>query len=192
MTREDAIIQEYNSLRSEILAQFDPRSSRLAIVWAGVSALIVAGAIARIPEFACIALLIVSSGWIDEQRWFNNMIRIGSYIRIVLEPQVEGLQWESMMHSVNSGFKHRPVRQFRSLLLSTYGLFGIACIFSAIVFSLQFHPINALRQTVFYSLFSISVISWVITYARAIGLPKKSQNWEKLFKGKLEEYTSRT
>ncbi|GAH33187.1 unnamed protein product [marine sediment metagenome] len=88
MAHPDGKIEEYKTLREEILGQRDRRSSRLSIVWAGMSVLLTVAALTKIPELGVIAVLLVCTGWMDENRWFRNIIRIGTYISTMLEPKI--------------------------------------------------------------------------------------------------------
>jgi hypothetical protein len=188
MTPDEAAIQEYSALREEILAQVDRRNSRLAVTWAGISALLVTGAIARTPELGCVALLLVCSGWVDELRWVDNTLRIGSYIRIILEPQIEGLQWERALRLVWEE-SHKKPSFFRRLLrrmffpyFFSYEIFAVASMALSIILYLEAVPISLIRTVLFLGLFLIGSIYSIRLFVEANDFPsKKRRMWDERF-----------
>ena len=182
MMHKDAAIQEYQALRDETLARFERRSSRLAVTWAGISALLATGAIAKIPELGCVALLLACSGWVDELRWFDRTMRIGSYIRIILEPQIEGLQWERALDLVEESQKEAGfLKRLIGSVFSPYGIFTVACITFSIILYVEFPPGSLIREVLFFCLFLIGVIFWIGVIGEAVNVPKRRRIWNERF-----------
>lgn len=182
MTYRDAAIQEYQALREEVLARFERRSSRLAITWAGISALLATGTIAKTPELGCVALLLVCSGWTDELRWFDHTVRIGSYIRIILEPQIEGLQWERALDLVEEPQKEVGfLKRLFGSLFSPYGVFTVACITFSIILYAEFPPSSLIRGVLFFCLFLIGLIFWIRVVGEAVNVPRRRRIWNERF-----------
>ena len=187
MTYNKAAIQEYEALRAEILAHFDRRSSRLAVVWASISALLAAAAIAKVPELCCIALLLTNSGWMDELRWHDSMVRIGTYIRIIIEPQIEGLQWETAW-SLALGMPSKKRFGLIYTLFTTYSLFAIACIAIAVILLLVLGPIAIIRQVFFFGLLAIGTLFTFRNIGEAVNQPRRRQAWDETFTRISEQF----
>jgi len=182
MKTESASIEEYKTLRAEILAQMDRRSTRLTVVWASISALLAAGLVAQIPELGCVALLLVCTGWMDENRWFSNVIRIGTYISVILEPRIPGLRWETIQNQIDqSKAKKRPVKRLFSLALSTYGMFVIVSITIALILYIEFEPSILARKVVFFTLLLIGLIYSFVNLRDAYIIPKSRIFWEGIY-----------
>jgi len=182
MKKESASIEEYKTLRSEILAQMNRRSARLTVVWAGISALLAAGIVAQIPELGCVALLLVCTGWMDENRWFRNVIRIGTYISFVLEPRIPGLRWETIQNKIDQiNANKQPLKRFTSILFSTYGMFVIVSITISMILFVEFEPTFLARKIIFFSLLAIGIIYSFVNLRNAYIIPKGRKKWEELY-----------
>ena len=182
MTTENASIEEYKTLRSEILAQMNRRSARLTVVWASISALLAAGIVAKIPELGCVALLLVCTGWMDENRWFSNVIRIGTYISVILEPQIPGLRWETIQNQIDqSKAKKQPIKRLMSLWFSTYGMFVIVSITISIILYVEFEPLLLARKIVFFTLLLVGIIYSFVNLKNAFIIPKSRSSWEEIY-----------
>ena len=182
MTTENASLEEYKTLRSEILAQMNRRSARLTVVWASISALLAAGIVAKIPELGCVALLLVCTGWMDENRWFSNVIRIGTYISVILEPQIPGLRWETIQNQIDqSKAKKQPIKRLMSLWFSTYGMFVIVSITISIILYVEFEPLLLARKIVFFTLLLVGIIYSFVNLKNAFIIPKSRSSWEEIY-----------
>ena len=182
MKTESASIEEYKTLRSEILAQMNRRSVRLTVVWASISALLAAGLVAQIPELGGVALLLVCTGWMDENRWFTNVIRIGTYISIILEPRIPGLRWETIQNQIDqSKAKKQPIKRLLSLLFSTYGMFVIVSIAISIILYIEFAPSLLARKIVFFVLLIFGLIYSFVNLRDAYIIPMSRSTWEDLY-----------
>jgi hypothetical protein len=180
MTYAKGAIEEYKTLRAEILAHFDRRSSRLAVVWASISALLAAATVASVPELCCIALLLTNSGWLDELRWYDSMIRIATYIRVIIEPQVEGLQWETLL-SFALGRLSKKRLGVIYMLFTTYSLFAIACMAVAVILLVVLGPLATIRQIVFFGLLAAGALFTLRNMKAAVDQPRRWQAWDETF-----------
>jgi hypothetical protein len=180
MLYSEAAIEEYKTLRAEILAHFDRRSSRLAVVWASISALLAAATVANVPELCCIALLLTNSGWVDELRWYDSMIRIASYIRIIIEPQIEGLQWETLL-AFALGRLSKKRFGLIYMVFTTYSLFAIACMAVGVILLLVLGPIAMIRQILFFGLLAAGTLFTLRNMREAVNQPQRWQVWGETF-----------
>lgn len=119
-SRQDGLIAEYKALRDEILVTYTRRTSIQNIGTALFAGLQVAAFTQSIPELCIGGTLLILAFWHDDIRWVESMARWGAYIRLVIEPQVPGLQWETMLHKVNPGLKPSSIRSRVASMSSRY------------------------------------------------------------------------
>ena len=182
MTSKEAAIQEYQALRDEIISNWTRRSSRMGIAWAAVSALLVGGAIAQVPELGCLALILICSGWRDDLRWFDNMTRIGAYIKVVLESQIPGLQWETALSIIGEQQKKvNIIARVISTMFTTYGIFVLVCLSGSIIFYLQYPITSQIRLIMFWGLFGGGVLYTFSVLREAVSFGEKGEFGKKVF-----------
>lgn len=198
MKPQEAAIQEFQALRAEILSHFDRRSSRLNIVWAGISGLIAAAAFTKIPEISVVALLTTCTGWRDELKLSDNITRIGAYIRNVIEPNVAGLQWERAFKTAlqstrtpYTGKKKAWIQIFRipkkiltkvfSPIFSTYGILVVTCIASSLFMFFEFMPKEPARVYTFLFALTIGIIFSSRMIYISWSSQTKAQKWDEIF-----------
>ena len=93
-------LTEYKSLRDEIITLMNRRSQRLTVTFTGLTALFAATYVAKMPELAPLGMLLVGSGWIDDHRQREQIIRIGLYNRYFIEPFQDSVNWETRFGEV--------------------------------------------------------------------------------------------
>ena len=114
---EEAILAEYKALRDEAMVFYTRRATvqNLAtILFVGFQT---AAFLQRIPELSIAATLIMVAFWSDEIRWIEMGAKIGAYIRVVLEPRVAGLHWETIIQKAHDPTRQTPTFISRLLLL---------------------------------------------------------------------------
>ncbi|HFQ5259156.1 TPA: hypothetical protein ACGUXQ_004360 [Vibrio vulnificus] len=97
---ESSNLTEYKSLRDEIIALMNRRSQRLTVTFTGLTALFAATYVAKMPELAPLGMLLVGSGWSDDHRQREQIIRIGLYNKYFIEPFQDSVNWETRFSEV--------------------------------------------------------------------------------------------
>ncbi len=125
------IIDEYKELRSEIRYYMEAgqKNENLALVVFGVT--LAAHSIDSYAFLVFGAILILYVLWVKKTRCTKAVLRVGAYIQVFIEPEVEGLQWETRgsnhhIHSRVSGWLLR-VGVFPCLIciLALLGVFSL-------------------------------------------------------------------
>jgi len=137
MNPNEIAISEYQALRAEILAIYSRKNNRLSIVWASISALIASSAVTKIPELICIAIFICCAGWNDEIKWYKDMMKIGTYIKCILEPQLPGLNLQKA--SRNSDFLNKT-NSSSNLILNSYLITTLVVLITSCLLGFEFYP----------------------------------------------------
>lgn len=96
---QNCIIAEYNSLRAEILAQDQRRSSRFVSTSATIFALFSLAFLIKSPELVAISIPLISAGWHDDHNCRKNVMRMGAYIYYFIESEHKGIRWEHVISS---------------------------------------------------------------------------------------------
>lgn len=123
--RDEAALREFESLRSEIVTLLSRGDALLSMVWGGVAVLVAASAYSKLPELCFVAFVLAVQGWIEDLRRYDYFQRLGAYIEAVLEPLVNGLQWENSLSQAkeivrSSRFASR--RRIEALFADRWGL----------------------------------------------------------------------
>ncbi|WP_420640807.1 hypothetical protein [Candidatus Leptofilum sp.] len=186
MISQEAALVEYQALRQEINILWDRRSSRMSLVWATISALVAASALVELPELCILALILVNAGWSDELRWFDSMHRIGAYIHQILEPQIDGLQWENVQEAIN----RRSPRKYHWLsnLKSTYGLFALSSLSASVFLYSIFYPDELFRHIIFWGFAMIGVVFTASNIRKGIKRQIRRMRWEEEFSAVAKEF----
>lgn len=123
----DALRAEYEMLQAEINSNSQVTANVFAITVTGVAALIGYGIEARnwLVLLAPFALLLPSLWFIASQ--IESTVRIATYVRTFIEPQVPGLRWETRLNTLRAGVT-RPDNRYTLSITGVYGLLGFACI----------------------------------------------------------------
>lgn len=125
MANQEALLAEYNSLRQELIQTIQ---MNLQI---SVGALPVAAGVATygfqaqnaIAFLAAIVVLLSALWYTAENK--KSMHLIGAYIYAIIEPKIEGLQWETLI--VESRKKKDELKY--PFMISIYALASTGCIF---------------------------------------------------------------
>src|SRR5438552_6514487 len=133
-TRKDVMLAEFKALRDETISSMNTR------IWGALTYVAIAGGIgtwhSKAASTSTAALLLILSGL--PLLWHTSLrerarIRIGSYIKVVLEPQLEGLSWERSLQAwrCNVPAKSKLIRELDKWchILSLTGLYAIGSLF---------------------------------------------------------------
>jgi hypothetical protein len=182
-----ARITEYQALRGEITALINRRTQRLTVAWGGVAALIAAGAVGKMPELSCLALLLVASAWRDELNQLNGIIKIGSYIECFIEKQTPGLAWESAIYSLESVTPLSTRERLSRTLLSNYGVFAVVCALAAVVLFLACPPSTPIRWTLSAIIVLFALFFIFMSVRQGYNISTRSTYWRVRFLGLAED-----
>ena len=103
-----SFLDEYNALRSELVALYSRRGTIQSVGTGLLAGLLAASVTSRTPELAVLGVYLIIAFWCDDIRGNTGIDRIGSYIRVVLEPRVYGLQWETVLSKFSRPHRHDP------------------------------------------------------------------------------------
>ena len=134
-TKQNALLTEYKVLRDEIISTYTKGATLMRFTWGGIAGITFAAVKFEIPELIFIAILLSITTWRERFNGTESVGKIGGYIQAVIEPQVEGLQWESMLHSVNETSKFIKNTQKGKFLHLITTRNGYAVIVSIIAFA---------------------------------------------------------
>ena len=113
-------IDEYNQLRGEIRMYLEHGHKSLQLVMALGAAAVTFGS--NYPDLLLVSALIVAYVWYDEIRHLRAVQRTASYLEVFVEPNVEGLQWETtnQSHSFTRSYINRAIGEapFPTLVLA--------------------------------------------------------------------------
>jgi hypothetical protein len=104
----EAILVEYKALRDEQMVLYGRRAAIQNLGTALFAGLQVVAFIEGIPEISIAATMIILAFWHDDIRWVEAMVKIGVYIRDIIEPQVPGLQWHTILEKVADPQRQTP------------------------------------------------------------------------------------
>lgn len=180
---QDQQLEEYKALRAEILALHSRRVQRLAVAWAGISALIGAGAVSSTPELGWLALTLAASAWVDDLHNSDSMMRVATYIEVYLESSLPGLNWETV-RARSDELRSRNALSFRRIghgLLSNYAVFVSVCLLATVLMYF-IHPSESTPRLILsIVLAGFSVIAIVRAAVEITRSPRHSEKWRRHF-----------
>jgi hypothetical protein len=105
----DGYIDEYNQLRAEIRMYLEHSSKNLQIAMALGAAAVTFGS--KYPNLLMVSALIAGYLWYDEIRHLRAVQRLASYLEVCVEPNVPGLNWETLCsaHPFETSFANRAI-----------------------------------------------------------------------------------
>jgi hypothetical protein len=169
MTDKDALLAEYSSLRLEIiqLTQLNLQGTGLTLPF--IIAAITFGIQTSTPIafIAAIAIMIITL-WYFTYAW-SSIRFVGAYIYTILEPKIEGLQWQTLL-TERRRITKLGGRPTTIAILLMYDAMSIGCIFLTWVFLLDSNTSN---QLIYGSLTLILILLLILTsynFIRTISL----------------------
>ncbi|SRR6266851_5188343 len=169
MTDKDALLAEYSSLRLEII-----QTTQLNLQGAGLTLPFIIAAItfgiqtrSSIAFIAAIAIMVITL-WYFTYAW-SNIRFIGAYIYTILEPKIEGLQWQTLL-TERRRITKLGGRPTTIAILLMYNAMSTCCIFLTWVF---LRDSNASTQLIYGSITLILILLLILTsynFIRTISL----------------------
>jgi hypothetical protein len=155
MANQEALIAEYSALRQEISGAHDKRMQFVGAGLAVGAAFVTYGFQARYSLAFCAALFILLSAMYHSAVTTRHIILVTSYLYAIVEPKVEGLQWETMYaESRKSEYRF----SFRLTGLTQICMFALLCIF-CVIFTWLFLKDYNLLNIIFYSFITAVLVT---------------------------------
>jgi hypothetical protein len=193
MEKEEAALKEYEALRNEILAYISREDKRLGLIWAGIGVLFGAAIYSKLSELSFLSFFLCLLGW-----WSNLGIRaairrIASYIEVCLEKKIIGLNWETVLHSVDDTYERAEWPIYKKLIdsiFSFYGLSSLICAIGVIVMTLADTTYNCYQFKLRVVLAVIALCFWIATIFRDFRRLSQATKWRDIFREFINEKQS--
>ena len=168
-------LEEYKTLRAEVLGIAARSSHQLTIAWAGTFGLLSAGWASGRSELAMLSVIFISVVWRESLRLSTAAYRIGEYIAVAIEPSVPGLEWEGKIlefHRVHVASRNAWSRLKRGIL-SSYGALGLISLTVSLFQMMYYFPSQHSRRVISLFLVLLAVLSLLAAFIAAMKLPLK-------------------
>ncbi len=129
MANQEALIAEYSTLRQEILQRIQMTLQFTAAGLPVASAFIVYGFQAHNSIAFLAAILTLVAALYYSSHGTNEIVKLGTYIHALIEPKVEGLQWETMVLERRKRENLFSPGISYPITICIFALFGIGCTF---------------------------------------------------------------
>jgi len=174
MANQEALIAEYSALRQEILQQMQMNIQFKAASLAVASAFVVYGFQAQNSIAFLSATVILVAALYYSANSTRALITVGTYIYAIIEPKIEGLQWETMTAERRKRKNNIFSLSFLSISYPTticiQALLEIGCIFFTWWFLRDYRIFNVLL----YSCITFVLgVSFIIVSVYAIDISSK-------------------
>jgi hypothetical protein len=158
MANQEALMAEYSVLRQDITQTSQKNMQIIGAALAVVSIFIVYGFQAQ-SSLAFFAANIIFIGTIyivaDGRR---HIISVATYLYAIVEPKVEGLQWETMAEEYRKREARFSLRRLYPVAIFANALFCIGSIFFAWLLLKDYHIFNILLYTCISLILGVSFI----------------------------------
>jgi len=184
---QNAALEEYRSLRSEILSFYGSIDKSEQTLTTLLAATIGATMIVYIPELPLLMAFLICSFWQRECFWIDRMVKNGVYISLFIEPKIKGLGWENLLNTHGALLTKNPFMRFLKEIESRYPFMYVLCMLISII--MKYHPkkVDVFPDPVYFTTYGICLIYFVI---RLIGTLKyynlREKNIKQLSKNKQD------
>ena len=180
------LIAEYNMLQDEIKTNSQVTAQIFTVTITAAGLLIGYGLQARswIIFFSPFAILLPSLWFISSQ--LESTIRIATYIKIFIEPKINGLEWENRLCQLRKKVMI-PEKKYTLSITGIYGAIGFGCLILAWVLIGDYSLSNVSILSVATIIVGCILIIVIINVRRCFGLGCYSnycKAWEKLLEEK--------
>ena len=159
MKEQEAILAEYNTLRAELI-QYQQMNLQIPIFTLPAAVAFMAYGFQQkysVAFLAAIAILLIAL-------WYNRYLlasvcSIGAYIYAIIEPKIEGLQWETILASKRAKEKLGTGKPLILVIVILYIVFSLICLFLAWYF---IQGISALKLAIYSGLTIIFLVFLII------------------------------
>lgn len=190
MANQEALIAEYSALREEISRVLQNQMQFIGAALAVASAFIVYGFQAHSSlAFFAANIMLLAEMYIGANST-RHVALVATYLYAIVEPKVEGLQWETML-AVNRKRENRISSRLSYLRLSypraisIYALITIGCVFFAWLFLRDYRIFHVLLYSCISVILGVTFIL-VSVYALHVSSDKYRSDYINLWK-KIEE-----
>ena len=158
MKEQEAILAEYNTLRAELI-QYQQMNLQIPIFTLPVAAAVMAYGFQQKSSFAFLAAIAI----LLTALWYNRFVlasvsSIGAYIYAIIEPKIEGLQWETILASKRAKENLVSGKPLILGIVIVYIVFSLTSLFSAWYF---IQGVSALNLAI-YGLIIIFLVLLII------------------------------
>jgi hypothetical protein len=183
MKDQEAMLAEYNTLRAELI-QYQQMNLQISIFTLPVAATVMAYGFQQKYSFAFLAALAI----LLIALWYSisvlaSVSSIGAYIYAIIEPKIEGLQWETLLASKRE--KENLVSGKSAILgiVIVYIVFSLICLLLAWYF---IQSVSALNLAIYSGLTLIFLLLLVLGSAKVLQtvsvqyIEDAAKNWKQL------------
>lgn len=184
---QNAALEEYRSLRSEILSFYSSINHSEQTLVTLLGATIGATMIVYIPELPLLMAFLICNFWQRECFWIDRMVKNGVYIGLFIEPKVKGLGWENLLNTHGALLTKNPIMRFLKEIESRYPFMYLLCMLISII--MKYHPKKAdiFPDSVYFTTYGICLVYFIV---RLMGSLKyynlREKNIKQLSKNKKE------
>lgn len=181
---EHAFKEEFKALRDEIVATFARRATIQSVgttLFAGLqSAAIITG---NGPELSIIGTFLMIAFWNDDVKWLYDILRIGAYIRNVIEPRIYGLQWETVQMLVDQNHKEdlKGTSRLR-MVVSRYPMTILMGLVLGGMLIMTCPKLSLMRAVLDILVLFLAIILSVRTFNRSVKLGTVNAEWDSIFR----------
>jgi hypothetical protein len=176
-------LEEYKALRSEMLEIIKGRiwgQATYAVLVAGLLTLMATAY--KVPSFIFIIALAVPFLFHTIQRE-NARIRMGNYLRVVLEPRIPGMYWEQYLGLWRGKFGKQERQGWLNMVDRAKHIFGFSGLYLLTSFFCWFLLLEATKNIVPRLIGSCFLIALVVTYCAFFELyDKGDEEYEELLR----------
>ena len=159
MKEQEAMLAEYNTLRAELI-QYQQMNLQIPIFTLPVAVAVMAYGFQQKYSFAFLAAIAI----LLTALWYNRFVlasvsSIGAYIYAIIEPKIEGLQWETILASKRAKENLVSGKPLILGIVIVYIVFSLTCLFSAWYF---IQGVSALNLAIYSGLTIIFLVLLII------------------------------
>ncbi len=185
MANQEALIAEYSALREEISRVLQNQMQFIGAALAVASAFIVYGFQAHNSlAFLAANIMLLAEMYIGANST-RHVALVATYLYAIVEPKVEGLQWETMLAENRKRENRISSRLSYPKVISIYALFTIGCVFFAWLFLRDYRILYVLLYSCISFILGVTFIL-VSVYSLHISSDKYRSDYINLWK-KIDE-----
>ncbi len=165
MKEQEAILAEYNTLRAELI-QYQQMNLQIPLFTLPVAAAVMAYGFQQKYSFAFLAAIAI----LLTALWYNRFVlasvsSIGAYIYAIIEPKIEGLQWETILASKRAKENLVSGKPLILGIVIVYFVFSLTCLFLAWYF---IQGVSALNLAIYSGLTIIFLVLLIIGSSKVL------------------------
>lgn len=174
----DSLLAEYNALREEVKTNSEITANIFTFSMTATAAILGYGFTSSLwPVFLAPLVLILPSLWYVSSQ-LTSTIRIAAYIKTFIEPQLQGLNWETRLHSQRSQQASSKLPEAK-YTLSITGIYGSASILCMVLSFLYLDKQDRVELVIFIIavVFILFPLLYITSYIRRVFKPDAFQKY---------------